>query len=91
MQRTWGKYDSKSAARGGAISANKMVPVDDANPEGPKERQSARTTRNKIRAAVSPEELAMFRAVWLAESGGVQPMNDHQLIMFGMDMLKNPR
>ena len=53
MQRTWGKYDSKSAARGGASTGaanlNQMVPVDDANPEGTKVKRAAKMV--KIAAA----------------------------------------
>ena len=78
--------------------SNQMVPVDDNDPEGPKEKRAAHLQRVSVKAkiegaaaAVSPEELAIFRAMWLAEAGGVQPMNDRQLIKFGMHMLKNPR
>ena len=77
---------------------NQMVPVDDSGPEGSKEKRAAHLQRVSVKAkiegaaaAVSPEELAIFRALWLAESGGVQPMNDRQLITFGLRMLKNPR
>ena len=88
-------------ASGGAISGNwmahvmnQMVPVDDANPEGPKKKRAVKQgkiAQAKIGAAFSAEELAVFRALWLAQSGGVQPMNDRQLIMFGKNMLKNQR
>ena len=101
MQLERGIFNPKNAdavqegkARGGASSTNKMVPVDGANPEGPKVKRAVKMGEAggaSSRRAFSPEEMAVFRAVWLAQSDGEPPMNDRQLSMFGLNMLRNPR